>query len=102
MAEKDLNLAESTLTDMGEVLSGTLLSSDQKIKQAENAYNMSLSNLDNSQKLLELEQENLQKNAVNSLTNAYIIARNARDYVDTILGVTDGNRSKNDAFEMYL
>lgn len=46
---------------------------------------MAKSNLENSKRLLGLERENMEKNALNSLTNAYIVARNARDAVDSIL-----------------
>lgn len=33
---------------------------------------------------------------------AYVNARNAREFADTILGITDGNKDKNDSYEMYL
>ncbi|MDD2487626.1 MAG: efflux RND transporter periplasmic adaptor subunit [Candidatus Gracilibacteria bacterium] len=102
MAEKDLELAKSVFKDTTSILSGTLLNSGQKIRQAENAYNMAKSNLDNSRKLLDLERMNMEKNAVNSLTNAYIIARNAREYIDTLLGITDLKKNGNDSYEVYL
>ncbi len=102
MAQKDLDLAKSNLKNISEMLSGTSLSNDQKIKQALNALEMAKNNLDNSKKLLDLENSNIQKNAISSLTNAYIIARNAKEYIDSILGVTSSNRYKNDDFENYL
>ena len=102
MAQKDLDLAKSNLKNISEMLSGTSLSNDQKIKQALNALEMAKNNLDNSKKLLDLENSNIQKNAISSLTNAYIIARNAKDYIDSILGITSSNRYKNDDFENYL
>lgn len=102
MAEKDLALAKSNLKDTQDIFSWTILSSSQKIQQAENAYNMSKNNLENSKKLLDQEKNNILKNALNALTNAYIIAKNAKDYSDTILGVTETNRNKNDSYESYL
>ncbi|MDD2565856.1 MAG: efflux RND transporter periplasmic adaptor subunit [Candidatus Gracilibacteria bacterium] len=102
MAEKDLALAIKTLDDSSKMFSGSLTSVDQKIKQAENALKMANNNLDNSRKLLEQEKINIRKNALNSLSNAYIIARNALDYTDVIIGVTDSNKYKNDSYEVYL
>ncbi|MCK9272812.1 HlyD family efflux transporter periplasmic adaptor subunit [Candidatus Gracilibacteria bacterium] len=102
MAQKDLDLAKNTLADSNSIFSGSILSTNQKIQQAKNALKMSQNNLDNSKKLLDNEKENIVKNALNSLSNAYIIARNSLDYTDEILGVTDMNKYKNDSYEVYL
>lgn len=102
LAEKDLDLAKSNFLNITQMFSWTSLSNEQKIKQTENALVMAKNNLENSKKLLESDRINIQKNAVNSLTNAYIIVRNARDYIDTILGITDKNKAKNDTYEAYL
>lgn len=101
-AEKDLELAKSNYKYTNQMYSDTSMSNEQKIKQAENALNMAKNNLENSTKLLQNDKLNIQKNAVNSLTNAYIIARNAREYIDTILWVSESNKNKNDAYEVYL
>jgi len=85
MAQKDLDLAKNTLADSNSIFSGSILSTNQKIQQAKNALKMSQNNLDNSKKLLDNEKENIVKNALNSLSNAYIIARNSLDYTDEIL-----------------
>lgn len=102
LAEKDLELAKSNYDSVAKISSGTSLTNEQKIRQAENAYNMAKSNLDNSTELLGLDRQNTYKNALNSLSNAYIIARNSRDYLDSILWVTDLNKNKNMEFEVYL
>lgn len=102
MAQRDLELATSNLSDSTKIFSGSLTASSQKIKQAENALNYAKNNLENGTKLLNTERENVYKNAVNSIANALILSRNAQDYIDTILGMTEGNRQKNDAFENYL
>lgn len=101
-AKKDLDLAKSNLKYTNQMYSGTSLSNEQKIKQEENALTMAKNNLENSTSLLQNDRINVQKNAINSLTNAYIIARNARDYVDTILWITEANKNKNDSYEVYL
>ncbi|HBY75028.1 TPA: hypothetical protein DEG21_04095 [Patescibacteria group bacterium] len=102
MAQKDLDLAKKTLIDSNSMFSGSILSTNQKIVQAQNALKMAQNNLNNSKKLLENEKENIEKNSLNALSNAYIIARNSLDYTDELLGVTDMSRNKNDSYEMYL
>ncbi len=101
-AEKDLELSKSNYKYTNQMYTDTSMSNEQKIKQAENALNMAKNNLENSTKLLQNDKQNIQKNAVNSLTNAYIIARNAREYIDTILWVSEANKNKNDAYDVYL
>ncbi|MDP2090640.1 MAG: HlyD family efflux transporter periplasmic adaptor subunit [Candidatus Gracilibacteria bacterium] len=101
-AKKDLELSQSNYKYTNQMYTDTSMSNEQKIKQAENALNMAKNNLENSTKLLQNDKINIQINAVSSLTNAYIIARNARDYIDTIIGVTEANKNKNDAYEVYL
>ncbi|MDD2916948.1 MAG: HlyD family efflux transporter periplasmic adaptor subunit, partial [Candidatus Gracilibacteria bacterium] len=102
LAEKDLSLARVNLKSVSEISSGTSLSDEQKIAQAENTLTLARNNLENTQKLSNLTMESTEKNAVNALANAYIIARNAKDSVDTILGITSANASKNDVYETYL
>ena len=102
MAQKDLDLAKKTAVDSNSMFSGSILSTNQKIVQAQNALKMAQNNLNNSKKLLENEKENIEKNSLNALSNAYIIARNSLDYTDELLGVTDMSRNKNDSYEMYL
>lgn len=101
-AKKDLELSQSNYKYTNQMYTDTSMSNEQKIKQAENALNMAKNNLENSTKLLQNDKINIQINAVSSLTNAYIIARNARDYIDTIIWVTEANKNKNDAYEVYL
>ncbi len=36
------------------------------------------------------------------MANAFVVARTGRDFADEILGVTETNRHKNDAYETYL
>lgn len=102
LAEKDLDLAKKTLENSMDIFSGSLLSNSEKIIQAQRNLNSAQNNLTNSKKLLETQGESLRKNALNSMSNAFIIARNARDFTDETLGVTSANKTKNDAFETYL
>lgn len=102
LAQKELDLARINLKSVSEISSGTSLSDAQKIAQTENALTLARNNLENQKKLSDLSVETAEKNAINSLANAYIVARNAKDTVDTILGITPANASKNDVYENYL
>ena len=102
IAEKDLAIAKSTLLNSTAIFSGSSLSDVEKVSQAERNLEYAQNNLTNSKKLLDIQGESLRRNALNSMSNAFIIARNARDFVDETLGVTDTNKTKNDAYETYL
>lgn len=102
IAEKDLELAKLTLENSTAIFSGSSLSDREKISQAEKSLEYARNNLINSTKLLETQGESLRRNTLNSLSNAFIIARNARDFTDEVLGVTDANRAKNDLYQNYL
>lgn len=102
LAEKDLDLAKQTLANSIGIFSGSILSSGEKMMQVQKSLDYARNNLVNSTKLLGVQGESLRKNALNSMSNAFIIARNARDFADETLGVTNANRSKNDSYEVYL
>ncbi|MDD5377434.1 MAG: HlyD family efflux transporter periplasmic adaptor subunit [Candidatus Gracilibacteria bacterium] len=102
LAQKDLDLAKQTLKNSIAIFSGSILSSGEKVTQAEKNLDYANNNLTNSTKLLGIQGESLRKNALNSMSNAFIIARNARDFADETLGVTDANKAKNDDYEVYL
>ncbi len=63
---------------------------------------MAQNNLNNSKTSLATTSDSIRKNALNSLTNAYLLAKNARDFEDDLLGISDAKRNLNDAFETYL
>lgn len=102
MSKKDLDLAKTNLDNNSQIFSWTSLSNDQKIKQAENALEMAKNNLENSKILLDSDKVNIQKNAISSLNNAYILARDARDYIDVNFGYTPANEDKNNSYEYLL
>lgn len=102
LAEKDLGLAKQTLENSVAIFSGSLLSSSEKVIQAEKNLDYARNNFMNSKKLLEVQRESLRKNALNSMSNAFIIARNARDFTDETFGITPANSTKDDVFENHL
>lgn len=102
LAEKDLELAKQTLENSSAIFSGSLLSSAEKVAQAEKGLDAARNNFTSSKKLLGVQRESLYKNAQNSMSNAFIITRNARDFTDETFGITTENRTKDDVFENYL
>lgn len=85
IAEKDLDLARLTLLNSTAIFSGSSLSNIEKVNQSEQNLEYARNNLTNSKKLLEIQGESLRKNALSSMANAFIIARNARDFADETL-----------------
>lgn len=102
LSGKDLELAKQTLENSTAIFSGSILSNVEKVSQAEKNLDAARNNLIASKKLFETQKDSLHKNSLNSMSNAFVIARNARDFTDEILGVTDANRTKNDVYENYL
>lgn|GEM_PF-4512251 len=102
LARKDLELAQTNLANSLAIFSGSLSSSAEQVSQATKNLTLATNALENTRKLLAIEDANIQKNSLSSMSNAFIIARNARDFSDEILGVTTANRYKNDGYEVYL
>lgn len=102
LARKDLELSQTNLANSLAIFSGSLSSSAEQVSQATKNLALATNALENTRKLLAIEDANIQKNSLSSMSNAFIIARNARDFSDEILGVTTANRYKNDAYEVYL
>lgn len=102
LAEKDLAIAKKTLENSLGIFSGSVLSGEEKVREAEKNLEAARNNLTASKKLLETQGESLERNALSSMSNAFIVARNSRDFIDETLGVTAQNKAKNDNFETYL
>lgn len=102
LARKDLELTQTNLANSLAIFSGSLSSSAEQVSQATKNLALATNALENTRRLLAIEDANIQKNSLSSMSNAFIIARNARDFSDEILGVTTANRYKNDAYEVYL
>lgn len=102
LARKDLELAQTNLANSLAIFSGSLSSSAEQVSQATKNLALATNALENTRKLLAIEDANIQKNSLSSMSNAFIIARNARDFSDEVLGVTDANKNKNDSYEIYL
>lgn len=102
LAEKDLELARKNLENSRAVLSGSTLSAQERVNQAQQALSLAESQLGNTRSLLDQQESSLRGQALASLAGAFVTARSGRDFADAILGISDANRYKNDAFEAYL
>lgn len=102
IAKQDLELAEVTLRNSKDIFSGSHITSAERLSQSEKNLAYRKSSYENTKKLLDTQREVIRKNALSSMSYAYVNARNAREFADTILGITDGNKDKNDSYEMYL
>lgn len=102
MAVRESDLAESDRTNGTIMLSGSVGSSDDRFSQSQAGLDLARRSLETTKKLYASQKSSLDKNALSALANAFIVARNAREFEDGLLGLTDANRTKNDAFETYL
>lgn len=102
LAQDESKLASRSYDDARSVLSGSVLSSAETQKQAEEALTLAKNQLDRTTELLDSEEDALYRASLSSLSNAFILARTAREYADTFLGISDENKSKNDGFENLL
>lgn len=102
IASRDLDLARSNLSNSIAIFSGSTLSDAERVTQAEKNLTSAKNSLENTKSLLVQQEDAINKNALSSMSAAFITARDARDYADEVLGVTEGNRSKNDAYEAFL
>lgn len=102
LAQDESQLASRSYTDARSVLSGSVLSSKETQEQAEEALTLAKNQLNRTTELLDAEEEALYRAALSSLSNSFILARTAREYADSFLGISDENKTKNDAFENLL
>jgi multidrug resistance efflux pump len=99
IAKNDAKLFEDNLENSQGMLSGSVLTATERQAQAKQALELVRNQLANTTELLKSEEASLYRSSLASLSNAFILARTAREYSDLFLGVTDENRNKNDAFE---
>ncbi len=102
LAERDLELARKNLENSKFVFSGSTLSASERVRQAETSLSLAENQLKNTTALLQEQEASLRSSALASLAGAFVNARSARDFMDEILGITDENRHRNDAYDEYL
>ncbi|MDQ1344040.1 MAG: Biotin lipoyl 2 protein [Patescibacteria group bacterium] len=102
LALRDLELAKKNLENSRLTVAGSTVSASERVKQAEQSLSLAKSQLDNTSALLSEQESSLRSSALASLALAFVTARSGRDFADGVLGVTEENRHKNDAYENYL
>lgn len=101
-AQQNLDLARTDYDAGMAVLSGTLVGSVQGVDQARRSLDFATTNLTNTTTALDAERATLHRNAMSALAGGYIVARDARDFIDTMLGVSDRTRGMNAVYSTYL
>lgn len=75
---------------------------ENKLQEAVLNYEFVKKNLEETKNVLDLQKEQIYKNAKNAITSSLILDTNIINFIDELLWVTPANRDKNDDFEDYL
>ncbi len=75
---------------------------ENKLNETELNLELVNKNLKETKWILELQKNQIYKNAINAITSALILDTNIIKYVDDFLGITPENKNKNDNFDKYL
>ncbi|MCT4617064.1 MAG: efflux RND transporter periplasmic adaptor subunit [Candidatus Gracilibacteria bacterium] len=102
IAQENLSGITTGVSDTESVKSETLKTIERQIEQAEIGVKAAQTRLDNTFSLYDEQLKNIYSNANNGLSGAKILAVNFVNFTDEILGVTEKNKTKNDAYESDL
>jgi hypothetical protein len=59
-------------------------------------------NLEHTRTVLDTKEKHVYDNSKDAIVSAVILDINILNFVDSLLGITDDNKDKNDSFEDYL
>ncbi|HRI36468.1 MAG TPA: biotin/lipoyl-binding protein [bacterium] len=90
-ARKNLALARTNYEAGLRVLSGSTTLDSELVDQAQANLDRVRNELAHTESLIASEREAARKSGLSALASAYVVARDARDFIDTELGVTDTN-----------
>ena len=102
MALKALEWTTKWLKDTQNITKEQLETAKKQVEQAKIWVETSKTNLEHTKKVLTQKEKDIYSNSKNALAQARIVATNFLDFVDQLVGISDKNKSKNDAFEVYL
>jgi multidrug resistance efflux pump len=88
-AQKNLALAQTNYDAGLRALSGSTKLDSDAVVRAQADLDRLKNQLDNTQKSIAAEREGVRKSGLSSLTSAFLVARDARDFLDAELGVTN-------------
>jgi len=90
------------LWDTQKITKEQLATAEKQVKQAEIGLQTAKSNLEHTKEVLKQKEKDVYSNAKNAISQSKILLTNFLVFVDQIFGISDENRTKNDAFETYL
>ncbi|MGE4444427.1 MAG: efflux RND transporter periplasmic adaptor subunit [Candidatus Altimarinota bacterium] len=93
---------EIGVNDTKNINQNQLKTIDSQIQTAQTNIENALLQLENTNNLLIQKENEIYSNSKSSITNANILASNIIDFLDSIFGVTQANKYKNENFEIYL
>lgn len=95
MADISIDWANSWIKDTQNTIESGLKTIDTQIENLETQIENTTNSLNN-------KENDIYNNSKNAISNANIFASNLVDFLDNLFWVTDWNKYKNDAFEIYL
>lgn len=95
MADISIDWANSWAKDTQTTIESSLKTIDTQIENLE-------TQIENTTNTLNNKENDIYNNSKNAISNANIFASNLIDFLDNLFWVTDWNKYKNDAFEIYL
>ncbi len=90
------------LGDTQKITKEQLLTAEKQVKQAEIGLQTAKTNLEHTKQVLKQKEQDLYSNSKNAIAQSRILLWNFVLFIDQLFGISDENRTKNDAFERYL
>ena len=79
-----------------------LLTAEKQVKQAEIWLQTAKTNLEHTKQVLSQSEKDIYSNSKNAIAQSKILLNNFIIFTDQLFGISDENKHKNDAFEIYL
>lgn len=84
------------------IISQQISTVESQILQAQNWLETSQTQLKNTQNILEQKKSDIYKNSLSSLSSAEVFGNNLFDFWDNFFWITQANKNKNDAFDIFI
>lgn len=93
---------EVWLWDVKNTIENQLMTIDSQINGANISLETAKLQLENTINTLDIKGNDMYSNSKSAITNANILWENILVFLDTLFGVSDSNKYKNDSFEIYI
>lgn len=102
MADIGAKWNEVWLWDVKNTIENQLMTIDSQINGANISLETAKLQLENTINTLDIKENDMYSNSKSAITNANILWENILVFLDTLFGVSDSNKYKNDSFEIYI